>query len=133
MNLTKALIAGTAAAIAMWLADYVMHGVMMGPTYAKYPIFSQEPPNPFMFLFIAVFLGIAAALLFAKTRKCWADGVTGGATFGFFLGLVAFFPNFYFWLVLEGFPYFLGWCWGGINLIDFVIAGVVLALIYRQG
>ena len=57
----------------------------------------------------------------------------GGATFGFFLGLVAFFPNFYFSLVLEGFPYFLSWCWGGINLIDFVIAGVVLALIYRQG
>ena len=133
MNLTKALIAGIAAAIATWLADYVMHGVMMASTYAKYPIFTREQPNPLMFLFVAVFIGIAAALLFAKTRKCWADGVKGGATFGFFLGLVAFFPNFYFSLVLEGFPYFLGWCWGGINLIDFVIAGVVLALIYRQG
>ena len=77
MNLTKALIAGIAAAIATWLADYVMHGVMMASTYAKYPIFSQEQPNPFMFLFVGVFIGVAAALLFAKTPRMlgrWGEG-----------------------------------------------------------
>ncbi len=131
MNWTKLLIAGVAAAIALWLADFVMHGLILGPTYAKYPIFSQEQANPLLFLFVALFIALAAALLFAKSRPCWGAGVKGGVTFGFFVGLVLFFPNFYYSLVLEGFPYYLSWCWGGVNVIEFLIVGAVLGLIYK--
>ena len=132
MSWTRALIAGIAAGIVTTLADWVMHGVIMGPTYAKYPVFTQEAANPVWFFVIGILIAIFAAILFAKTRQCWAEGVKGGATFGFWLAMVAFFSTFYNPLVLEGFPYYLSWCWGGIHVIDGVIGGIVLGAIYKR-
>lgn len=132
MSWTKALVAGVVAGVVLWLADFVMHGVIMAQTYVKYPVFTQEQANPFWFLVISICITIPAALIFAKTRECWSAGVAGGATFGFFLGLFSFFPHFYSPLIYEGFPYYLGWCWGGISLIGMVIVGVVLAAVYKS-
>ena len=80
---------------------------------------------------IAVSLGVA--ILFAKTRATWASGWKGGATFGLFFGIAHFFTGFYNPLVIAGFPYYLGWCWGGIGVIGGVVRGAVLgALIPRN-
>lgn len=133
MNWGKVLLAGVVAGVVGNLADFVMHGLILGETYKKYPeVFTQEGASPVYFLLISVCIGIAAAILFAKTRACWAEGVGGGVAFGFFLGLVAFFAPFYNSLVLEGFPYFLVWCWGGTHLIGAVVFGFFLGLIYKK-
>lgn len=133
MNWSKVILAGVVAGIAVWLADYVMHGIMLGNTYKEYStVFSQEEVNPFWFLAIGVAIAITAAILFAKTRNCWAAGWKGGLTFGFFLGLVSFFPSFYNSLVIADFPYYLGWCWGGIHLIEGLIGGSLLGAIYKR-
>ncbi|MEE8137958.1 MAG: hypothetical protein V3T81_03665 [Thermoanaerobaculia bacterium] len=133
MNWTKAVIAGVVGGVAVWIANFIMHAVIMGQTYAKYPeVFSQEEGSPFPFLLVGVFIAVPGALLFAKTRDSWGEGIAGGATFGFWLGLVSFFAPFYNSLVLEGFPYFLAWCWGGINLIGFVILGAILGAMVKK-
>ncbi len=132
MNYVRVLIAGVAGGIAIWLTSFVMHGVILGPTYLRYPVFTQEQASPLWFLVIEIFIAITAALLFAKTRRCWGAGVAGGATFGVYAGLFSFFPSFFNPLVLEGWPYYLAWCWGGINFINAVVLGVVLALVYKE-
>lgn len=53
----------------------------------------------------------------------------GGAAFGLYFALAIFFMNFYYPLVIDGFPYYLGWCWGGIGLIEGAIAGSILGAI----
>lgn len=132
MNWTKAIIAGVVAGFVLWLANFVMHGLIMANAYTKYPVFSQEEANPILFLVIGILTSIMAAILFGKTRQSWGAGAMGGATFGFFLGLVAFFPQFYNSIVFEGFPYHLNWCWGGIVLIGMVIMGAVLGLMIKK-
>ncbi|MDH3525013.1 MAG: hypothetical protein OES32_15640 [Acidobacteriota bacterium] len=133
MNWSKAILAGVVAGIVVNVSDFVMHGLIMGETYTKYPtVFSQEQASPLYFAAISVCIGITAAILFAKTRGSWGAGWQGGATYGFFLGLVAFFPNFYDSLVIADFPYYLSWCWGGITLIGAVIGGAVLGAIYKS-
>ncbi|MFQ5739337.1 MAG: hypothetical protein ACE5JX_10025 [Acidobacteriota bacterium] len=132
MNWTRAIIAGAVGGIVLNLADFVMHGMIMSKTYAKYPIFIQEEGNPLWFFLLAICTGILAALLFAKTRGSWSAGARGGATFGFWLGLVSFFPQFYNPLIFKGFPYFLSWCWGGIIVIGLVIFGTVVGAIYKE-
>lgn len=132
MNWGKVLIAGIIGGVALNIADFIMHGLIMASAYAKYPIFEVEPANPLHFTLVALFLGLASATLFARTRSSWKAGLSGGATFGFFLGLVAFFPPFYNSLVFTGFPYYMSWCWGGINLIGFVVLGSVIGLVYRE-
>jgi hypothetical protein len=131
MNWTRAILAGVAGGIATWIANFVMHGMILGSTYMKYEVFTREQANPLHFLLVGICIGIPTAILFAKTRASWASGVAGGVTFGFFVGLVAFFAPFYESMVIEGFPYFLSWCWGGVNLIGFVVYGAVIGAIYK--
>ena len=134
MNWKKALLAGAVAGIALNISEFVMHGLIMSGTYMKYPdVFSQDQSNPLYFLLVAMCIAIFGAILFAKTRQCWADGFKGGATYGFFLGMVFFWARFYDAIVYEGYPYYLSWCQGGINLIVIVIAGAVMGAIYKRG
>ena len=134
MNWTRVLLGGAAAGIVTNIADFVMHGQIMANTYMKYTqVFSRTQANPLWFLLISLCIGIAAAILFAKTRSSWTGGWAGGATFGFFLGLVGFWPGFYNPLVIDAFPYYLSWCWGGITMIDSLLAGAVLGAIIKKG
>ncbi len=132
MNWQKALLAGLVAGIALSIVEFVMHGMIMGNTYSKYPVFSQEQGNPLHFVLVAVCIAIFAAILFGKTRQCWADSFQGGATFGFFLGMIFFFVRFYDSIIYEGYPYYLAWCQGGIALIGMVVGGAVMGAIYRR-
>ena len=133
MNWQKALLAGVVAGVAMSFAEFVLHGMVMANPYTKYPdVFTQEEGNPLHFLLVAVCISLFAAILFGKTRQCWADGLKGGATYGLFLGMAFFFVRFYDAIVYDGYPYYLSWCQGGINLIVVVVAGAVMGLIYKR-
>ncbi len=132
MNWTRVLAGGVAAGIVTNLADFVQHGMILAEAYKKYAVFTKTEANPAMFAFVSVVVGICIAILFARTRSAWAAGWKGGATFGFFFGLAIFFMGFYNPLVLEGFPYHLSWCWGGIGMIDSVLGGIVLGAIIRR-
>lgn len=133
MNWTKIVIAGVVGGIVMNLADYVLHGMILGNTYRKYPdVFTQEAANPLYFFLIAICVGLAAAIFFAKSRKCWPPGVKGGIIFGCLLGLVLFFHPFYSSLVIDGWPYFLSWCQGGSAFIAAVVLGAVLGALYKE-
>ena len=132
MNWTKIVIAGVAGGVAMNLADWLTHGFIMRDTYMGLPeVFTQEEANPGFFFLVAVCMALAAAFLYAKTHGCWAGGLKGGVVFGLCLGLVLFFVPFYNSLVIDGFPYYLAWCQGGMNLIALVVAGAVIGLIYK--
>lgn len=132
MNWTRVVGGGVAAGIVMWLADFFMHGILLGDTYTRYSeAFTQTQANPLSFAGVSVAIGLGVALLFARSRGSWGEGWKGGATFGLFLGLAGFFHSFYNPLVIEGFPYYLAWCWGGIRVIDGVLAGAVLGAVVR--
>lgn len=132
MNWSKILIGGIAAGVATTIAEWVLHGMVMRSTYERYPEVFRQEHSPLYFLLAAVGISFAAAILFSKTRACWATGAKGGATFGGFLGLFAFFTFFYNPLVFEGYPYYLAWCQGSITLIVLIIAGSVLGLVIKK-
>jgi hypothetical protein len=133
MNWMRIALAGLAAGVVTWLSDFVLHGLVMGPTYMRLDeVYTQTAANPLWFLLISVTIAFMAALLFARTRGSWAPGWKGGLTFGFFLGLVIYFQRFFDPLVIEGFPYYLAWCQGGISMIDSLLAGTVIGSIVKS-
>ena len=132
MNWPKTLLAGVLAGLAMNIANFVMHGLIMGSTYMSHPdLFVQEDGGIAWFFVVSIAIGIALAILFAKTRGSWAAGLAGGATFGLIAGLVPFFLNFYDALVYNGFPYYLAWCHGGMDIIASVLGGAVMGLVIK--
>ena len=131
MNWTKTFITGIVGGIVLWVYNFLMHGLIMAKTYEKYAVFRQDA-SPLWFAVVTLLIGITGAILFAKTRAVWAEGIKGGLTFGFFVGLVAFFYQFYNVLMYEGFPCHLSWCWGGIIMIGWLVYGSVASLIYKK-
>lgn len=132
MKWGKVLLGGLLGAVALNIADFVMHGLMLAGEYREYAVFSQEQANPLLFFVVALCISLAGALLFAKTRGSWPAGVGGGIRFGFFAGLVTMFQPLYNTIVIEGFPYHLGWCWGGVNVIGMMILGAVLGAVIKS-
>ncbi len=133
MNWTKVGLAGLAAGVVVNIYDFLMHGIVLGDTYASLPeVFSQEQANPLYFFLISVCFWLAASILFEKTRMSWADSFKGGATFGFFMALPGFFTVFYNALVIEGWPYSLCWSWGLIGVTGGILGGGILGLIQRR-
>lgn len=133
MNWSRILIAGVVAGLVRLLYEFVVHGMIMAPTYARYPeVFGQEEVSVFWFLLLAVLIATVMASIYAKTNKSWGSGWKGGLAFGFCLGWLFFFLSFYNSIVFAGFPYFLSWCWGGIDLIDSVITGAVIGALYKS-
>jgi len=133
MNWTRIALAGAAAGLVTWIADFVQHGVVMAATYKRLStVYSQTEVNPAWFLLVSFFICLMAALFFARTRASWAAGWKGGLSFGFFLGLVIFFQRFYDPMVIDGYPYYLAWCQGGISMIDSLLAGAVIGSILKS-
>ncbi len=132
MNWIKILIAGFVGGLVVNIYDWLVHGFIMGATYTKYAAFTQEEASPIWFFVVSIAIGIGAAILFARSRGSWGAGVKGGVMFGLFLGVATFFTQFYNPLVIKDFPYFLSWCWGGINLIGWVIFGAIAGAIYKE-
>jgi hypothetical protein len=133
MNWTRIALAGVASGLVTWISDFVQHGMVMAPTYKRLStVFTQTEANPAWFLLVAVAISMTAALLFARTRGSWAAGWKGGLSFGFFLGLVIFFQRFFDPLVVDGYPYYLAWCQGGISMIDSLLAGAVIGSIVKS-
>ena len=130
MNWGKILLTGAVGGVVVWLYSFLMHGVIMDATYAANSIFRRDA-NMFSFLLVAACMSTALAMIFAKTRSSWAEGIKGGLTFGAFAGLVGFFAQFYAPLIFNGFPYYLAWCWGGIDLLGWTIFGAVASFIIK--
>ena len=131
MNWGKVLMTGAVGGVVLWLYQFVMHGLILGNTYAGMSIFIQTG-SPFWFLAIAVTTGIGGAMMFSKTRNVWGAGIKGGVTFGAILGIVPFFGQFYFPMLIDGFPYYLAWCWGTIAIVGWMIFGAVASFIIKE-
>ena len=119
----KALVAGAVGGVALSVYEFIMHGMIMANTYAG---------NPMWFPVIAILMGLAAGVLFGKTRTMWAHGPKGGATFGMWIGLIGGIAAFYNPLTISGFPYYLAWCWFGITVLGWVVYGAVAGLMYKS-
>jgi hypothetical protein len=133
LNWTRTLLAAVVGGIVMWLASFVLHGLIMGGTYMQYPgVFTQEQTNPLLFLVVEILVAFPAAVIFARTRGAWAAGVAGGLVYGFWLGLIGGFAQLFNPLVMAGFPYYMGWCWFGINVIVSLVLGAVFGIMIRR-
>jgi len=135
MNWSKTLIGGVVGGISLFIANFVLHGLILGNTYMKYPeVFDQEEnaANYVWFTVVCLVLGILAAILFAKTRESWADGLKGGVVAGMWAGALVGATNFFDSLVILGFPYYLAWCHFGSDVIAFALAGAGIALVVKK-
>lgn len=130
---TKTWIAAVVGGIVSCFVSFLLHGFVMASAYTRWDeVFSQEQANPVWFFAIAIVVALPAAYLFSRTRDKWQAGLSGGLCFGALVGAVIGFTQFYWPLIILGFPYYLSWCWLGIDLITYSAMGAAFSFFIKK-
>ena len=80
----------------------------------------------FMFVFVMTWF-------YDRVYGSFSGGPKGGATFGFYVGLICNFPTWIFiHLMFKGFPYGLSWTLTIYGIIMGIIVGSVIGAIYKK-
>jgi hypothetical protein len=112
--------------------DFIVQGNVLAGMYASIPIFATNPPIAWLVVgdFVAAFVFAWVYLRFAASVPA---GPVGGATFGFYAGVLVSFPQFIFLhLLLNGFPYSVAWIWTVWTIIWYVALGAVAGLMNKR-
>jgi len=131
MNLRKCLTIGLVVGIVSSVFDFVVHGNLLASYYAQAP-FRQDAPMAWMIVsaFVSAFV---FAWVYLKVAGSFAPGVSGGATMGFYAGVLVNFPfMIVLHLMFQNFPYALSWIWIIAGIVFYVIAGAIAGAMNRK-
>ena len=131
MDFKKFLAIGLAVGIAANIADSLVHGQLLADFYAHPPF--RQGVNPGWMILGDLVAGFVFAWFYLAVAGSFAPGVPGGATMGFYTGVLVIFPSAIFMhLMFEGFPYFLSWIWIVYGVAWYVCAGAIAGAISKR-
>ena len=132
MNLTALVKLGVATGVVMNVLDVIVQGYLLAGMYAAAPAFrNTNDVIPYLILgdFVAAFVFCWAYL---KLGAATGRGAAGGATFGFYAGVLIGFPTWIFvHLLVNGIPYGMMWMMTIWNVIAYVIIGAVAGALHK--
>jgi hypothetical protein len=123
------------AAVAVWIwyvvFDMFLIGPIMGSAMASVPGAVAEPSTMW------IILGdLAAALIltamYDRVRGAFPSGVTGGATYGLYAGLLVNFPTWLWGAVYFSWPYGAAWRTTITLIVLGIIGGALIGLVYQK-
>jgi len=130
MKSPKFWIAVIVAGIVANVMDFCVQGQLLTSAYYSKIESMRTDTKPMWYIigdFVAVFV---FAWVIKRVASAFPGGAKGGATAGFFLGVLLNFPSYHFiQLMFKGYPYRLAWINTIYGIIGCVIIGAVLGAI----
>lgn len=132
MNIKKVSLAVLVIGIVMNVFDGFLHGYLLRGVYQSMTVMQQDAPVVWFvvldFVFALVFVWV-----YEKVKGSFSSGLAGGALYGFYAGVLVSFPSQLAMKVMfQSIPYYLAWIWTISGIAWYVVAGLLVALIYRQ-
>lgn len=123
------ILACLAVLVFIFAFDCLLHQVLLKHFYMEQPdLWRTEPEMTWLILYQILF---AFLFGFIFTKGFENRGITEGARYGWWIGLLLAPLNLMWYAVLPLPPMLIvGWCVGG--LVEWTIAGMILAAIYRS-
>jgi len=131
MNIKRFIGAAVVVFISFQLFDYLIHNLMLGPTYQK--LISVWRPDMMDKMWImhltSLFLSFLFVYIFTKGYE--GKGVGEGVRYGLLIGLLMNGVGAFNQYVIYPVPFKLAVQWFIFGTLEFIIAGIITALIYR--
>jgi hypothetical protein len=131
MNTKKFLLASLAVFITLLILEFVIHKLLLVSVYESV----QEVLRPDMKdkMWIMYLTGIIFSLLFVYifSKGYEGKGIIEGAKYGLIIGLVVHLVGSYNQYVVYPLPYGLVLKWFIYGTIEMIVAGIVLAFVYK--
>jgi len=127
MKNIKCLVAVLVAAIVANVLDFLVQGMLLTHAFYSKIEGAKQDTAPKWFIFgdfVAVFV---LAWVIRRTEAAFGYGAKGGATAGFYLGVLASFPTYHFiFLTTKGYPYALAWINTFYGIGWYVLIGAII-------
>jgi len=131
MQLNKAVPAIVVVLIWLLIWDNFLGGMVIGSAMAQIPGMTATPSK----LWESVgdlFAAIVLVIVYDRVRGAFGAGITGGAVYGFYAGLLTHFPTWLFMSVYAGWPYRAAWHMTLVLIVLTMVAGALIGLVYEK-
>ncbi|MFO7586643.1 MAG: hypothetical protein R6X22_01080, partial [Gemmatimonadota bacterium] len=92
VNVKKLVLAAIAVGIAVNVFDFVVHGLLLGSTYASLPEVFRQENNVGWLVALDFLMALVFVWVYVRVRASFAPRATGGAAFGLYAGVLLGFP-----------------------------------------
>lgn len=120
--------------ILMSVMSFVIHGVLLKSAYSDPSVMQLMRPEAemmgMMWIYYVCYLIMAFVLTWIFSKGYEGKGIAEGVRFGFFTGLLMATPMAYASYAMYPVPYSLALQWFLYGMIEYILIGVVLALVY---
>lgn len=135
MNWKRLLLAALGAYIVIQVTDFIFHAGILSETYRllqERGIFRPEAQMAgytWVMIVTVIVFSFFFALIFAKGYE--GRGIMEGVRYAIYVGFLFYFVNSFQSFVIYPISYSLTWIWILAGFIQLIIAGIVMAAIYR--
>lgn len=135
MNTRRWLWASVAVFVVLTISDFIVHGVLLADLYRETASVWRAPADSqrLMWIFSIGYLVFAPlfTLVYTKGYEPGKAGLGQGFRFGLYLGGMLSVLASYGWYVVLPIPLVIACYWFAAIIVQFVLAGVAVGLIYR--
>ena len=126
----KVLLGWVAAFVTLMVLDFVIHGVLLASTYESLASLWRPDMNDKMWIMWVVSLIGSFFFAFIFSKGYENKGIAEGLRYGLYIGIWIGSGFAYGTYAMIAIPYSLALQWFIYSIIEFVIAGAVLALVF---
>ena len=132
--MTKRVVLAILAVFVVWAAlDFVIHGLILGSTYASMPqLWRPQNEMKLGVMYLALLIG-AVGFVAIYDRFIDDKGLRNALSYGLWFGLATGVPMGYGTYSVQPIPYSMAltWCLG--TIVEAAVAGLVIGVILRGG
>jgi hypothetical protein len=128
----KILLGFIAVFVLLEVLDFIVHGLMLGPTYQSLQSLWRPDMERLMWVMHVVTLAGAFFFTFIFSRGYEGKGIMEGVRFGLYIGIWMGLGFAYGTYSMIAIPYSLAMTWFLSTIVEYVLAGVVVAAIFGK-
>lgn len=131
MNIKRFLAGGLAIFVIFQVCDFVIHGVILMDAYTAIPgVWRPDMMSLMWIMYLGSFL-FSYLVMYVFVKGYEARGIPEGVRFGILIGLMTNGIGAFYQYVIFPLPFSIVIQWFGYGLVEFILAGIAAAVIYR--
>lgn len=131
MNIKRFLAGGLAVFVIFQICDFVIHGVILGDVYmSMMNVWRPDMMSLMWIMYVSSFI-FSFLMMYVFVKGYEGRGIPEGVRFGILIGLMTNGTGAFYQYAVYPLPFSLVMQWFGYGLIEFILAGIAAAAIYR--
>jgi hypothetical protein len=131
MNTKRFVLAAVAVFVVLQVTDFLIHSVILSSNYESLANVWRPDMMSKMWIMTVVSLFMSFMIVFIFTKGYQGKGIGEGVRFGLIIGLLMMVVGNLSQYAIYPLPFSLAIQWIIYGVVQFVIAGVVMSLIYK--